>query len=544
VKSLRRIAGLLLALALLLVCVPVGAPEGQAASTGEAIMGDLNDDGLVTDADVIYLLWYTVFPEDYPVGDKFVDFNNDSLVTDADVIWLLWHTVFPEDYPLENTRVFRVGYGKEDITPEESVPMGGYGRSDQRMSTGILSCLWATCVAITDADGNTILLMSVDLCNSLEASRAAPSISEATGVPVENIVISATHTHSSPDFSYTHMPAVSRALDKVHNGLKKAAITAMEDRKPAQMYGASVETANMNFVRHYLMNDGTYCGDNFGSTASGYKAHASEADPTMQLIKFTREGDNDIILTNFQTHPHRTGGSQKFDISADIVGEYRAAMEKDLGVEVIYFSGAGGNLNPTSRISRENVAKDYKEHGKMLANYAKSAQYAPLNTGKVQASKMSFEAKVNHADDAYAAVCADLRARWDRGELTTAQVIKLGAEAGIKLNSPYHAGAIRNRANMPESSTFPIWAYSFGDVGFVAAPYEMFDTNGVFIKEKSPFEYTFISTIANKTNGYFPSDYGFSYGCYEVDTTSYVRGTAERLADEYIKMLTAQFANK
>ena len=543
-KSLRRIAGLLLALALLLVCVPVGAPEGQAASTGEAIMGDLNDDGLVTDADVIYLLWHTVFPEDYPVGDKFVDFNNDSLVTDADVIWLLWHTVFPEDYPLENTRVFRVGYGKEDITPEESVPMGGYGRSDQRMATGILSCLWATCVAITDADGNTLLLMSVDLCNSLEASRAAPSISEATGVPVENIVISATHTHSSPDFSYTHMPAVSRALDKVHNGLKKAAVTAMEDRKPAQMYGASVETANMNFVRHYLMNDGTYCGDNFGSTASGYKSHASEADPTMQLIKFTREGDNDIILTNFQTHPHRTGGSKKYDISADIVGEYRAAMEKDLGVEVIYFSGAGGNLNPTSRISKENVAKDYKEHGKMLASYAKSAQYAPLNTGKVQASKMSFEAKINHADDAYAAVCADLRARWDRGELTTAQVIKLGAEAGIKLNSPYHAGAIRNRANMPESSTFPIWAYSFGDVGFVAAPYEMFDTNGVFIKEKSPFEYTFISTIANKTNGYFPSDYGFTYGCYEVDTTSYVRGTAERLADEYIKMLTEQFANK
>ena len=122
--------------------------------------------------------------------------------------------------------------------------------------------------------------------------------------------------------------------------------------------------------------------------------------------------------------------------------------------------------------------------------------------------------------------------------------ILLGAAAGIKLNSPYHAGAIRNRANMGVSNTFPIWAYSFGDVGFVAAPYEMFDTNGVYIKENSPFAYTFISTIANKTNGYFPSDYGFSYGCYEVDTTNYVRGSAERLADEYIRMLTEQFDNQ
>ena len=61
--------------------------------------GDFNGDWLVTDADVIWLLWYTVFPEDYPLVSS-GDFNGDSLVTDADVIYLLWHTVFPGDYPL------------------------------------------------------------------------------------------------------------------------------------------------------------------------------------------------------------------------------------------------------------------------------------------------------------------------------------------------------------------------------------------------------------------------------------------------------------
>jgi len=61
--------------------------------------GDFTGDELVTDADVIWLLWHTVFPGDYPLnGDA--DFTGDGLVTDADVIWLLWHTVFPEDYPL------------------------------------------------------------------------------------------------------------------------------------------------------------------------------------------------------------------------------------------------------------------------------------------------------------------------------------------------------------------------------------------------------------------------------------------------------------
>ena len=63
-------------------------------------VGDFDGDDLVTDADVIWLLWYTVFPEDYPLNQS-GDFDGDGLVTDADVIYLLWHTVFPEDYPLE-----------------------------------------------------------------------------------------------------------------------------------------------------------------------------------------------------------------------------------------------------------------------------------------------------------------------------------------------------------------------------------------------------------------------------------------------------------
>ena len=59
---------------------------------------------------------------------------------------------------------FRVGYGKAEVTPEGPVGMGGYGRSDQRISTGVLSYLYVTCIAITDADDNTILLYGMDLC--------------------------------------------------------------------------------------------------------------------------------------------------------------------------------------------------------------------------------------------------------------------------------------------------------------------------------------------------------------------------------------------
>ena len=438
---------------------------------------------------------------------------------------------------------FRVGYAKANITPDGQVGMGGYGRSDQRLSTGVLSYLYVTCVAISDAEDNTLLLYGMDLCGSGDAARLRQNIADATGVPVDNIVCSASHTHSAPDYS-VQTSGQGAALNKLKNGLVDAAVEAMADRKPAEMYGGSIETEGMNFVRHYLCNDGTYCGDNFGSSASGLAGHASDADNVLQVVKFVREGDNEIWIANFQTHPHQTGGSKKYDLSADVVGELRANLEKDLGVEVCYFTGAGGNINSRSRIAEENTTEDWRAWGVKMADYAKKIEFTQLQTGKVQAATYDFTAKINHADDAFAAVCGDLRDRWNKGEIETAQVISLGAEAGIKLNSPYHAGAISSRASLGATGSFPIQAFSFGDVGLAAAPYEMFDTSGAFIKENSPFAMTIVAELANGGNGYFPSEQAFVYGGYECDTTKYVCGTAEELADQYVAMLTEQYNNR
>lgn len=65
------------------------------------IPGDYDNDGYVTEADVIYLLWYTVLPERYPLNGKRADFNGDGFVTEEDVIYLLWYTVDPDRHPLE-----------------------------------------------------------------------------------------------------------------------------------------------------------------------------------------------------------------------------------------------------------------------------------------------------------------------------------------------------------------------------------------------------------------------------------------------------------
>lgn len=105
------------------------------------------------------------------------------------------------------------------------------------------------------------------------------------------------------------------------------------------------------------------------------------------------------------------------------------------------------------------------------------------------------------------------------------------------MNSPYHANGIISKANKPKTMDMKIYALSFGDVAFVFAPYEMYDTQGTYIKGNSPYDMTFISTCANESFSYIPDEAGHDYNSYEANAGYFVRGTAEQLAEEYVSLL-------
>ena len=82
-----------------------------------------------------------------------------------------------------------------------------------------------------------------------------------------------------------------------------------------------------------------------------------------------------------------------------------------------------------------------------------------------------------------------------------------------------------------------MYAFSVGDVAFITAAYEMFDTNGKYIRDFSPFKATVVATCANGYTSYIPSAYGYLNECYEADSAQVPAGAGERLAQRYIKML-------
>jgi hypothetical protein len=162
---------------------------------------------------------------------------------------------------------------------------------------GVHTKLYATCIALTDETDNTILLYTVDIIGLRPAlmEKFAPQVAQELGIPEGNIFASGTHTHSGPSPDSNGLNHWSEVFVP---GMLAAAKAAMADRSPYTLQAGRTYTEGMNFVRHYITDQGKVIGDNFGSVKEdgARVSHTTEADNELQLIHFLREGDKKNII--------------------------------------------------------------------------------------------------------------------------------------------------------------------------------------------------------------------------------------------------------
>jgi len=433
--------------------------------------------------------------------------------------------------------ILQAGYSRVDITPFDPVPLTADG---EVMHTGLLDYLYATCLYLADVNGTELYLIALDQCNMyppLPAFRL--ELAELLGVPEEQVMFSASHTHSAVKLRATNVPSVVRYISSLKQNLEKAARQAKEDaRTVTGMYTASIQTEGLNFVRRYIMTDGSYAGDNYGDHSLGYAGHESEGDKQLQLLKFTRSSGKDIILTNFQTHPHRTAydTDENTCISSDIVGAYRDSLEQQLGCLAMYYTGASGNVNPTSHIPEENIHKNHRTHGKAMADYAveAAAGFAPVELGPIRINKTVYVGQCYHSED-YKLEQAEIVAERFNAGMKKAECLKGYEDLFVH---PRHALAIVARASNPETLEVPLYAFSVGGFAACYAPFEMFAELGVQLKAASPFAATFVCCLSNNIFSYLPTKEAFAIGGYGPYKCNFEPGTGEKLVETFTQMLT------
>ena len=137
----------------------------------------------------------------------------------------------------EEPAVFKTGYGRADVTPVASVPLGGYGQTDKRKFENILDNLYVSCVAFQDTEGTIGMVLSMDVISSTKAPNIRQKIEAETGVPQANIMVAATHTHSAPDQN-----KAGAFVGPLEAGAVEAAKEALADLAPTTIPIGGTET--------------------------------------------------------------------------------------------------------------------------------------------------------------------------------------------------------------------------------------------------------------------------------------------------------------
>lgn len=437
----------------------------------------------------------------------------------------------------ESNKGLEVGYGRVDITP--GYPVAIAGSAAERISTGYLDPIYITFIALR-YEQETFLVATMDLVGAYEeySVPARSRVSQETGVSADHVILNSTHTHSSVSIRNVENEGASQYREEFYGWAVEAAKAALEDLSPAEVWYGSTQAEGMAWVRHYKMNDGTYAGANYGSFSSGIVGHASEADTELQIVKFVRpaEDKKDVVLMNFPAHATM---QKEYLVSADFPGPAREYVAQNTDTLVAYFIAGAGDQTPTSRVTEEQFSANYAVYGEELGRIAVECMntLTKLEATDIRFSKRTFTGKSNKEDLDKLGEAQAVQMIWN-------QVGGRGTEAGKAaakehgFSSVYEVTAILNRANFAETRSMELKTLSVGDVSFIFAPYEMFGSNAVQIKEGSPYAMTFIVTCSQNHDGYLPSELGWQLRCYEAQITRYAPGTAEQLVAEYVDMLT------
>lgn len=491
---------------------------------------------------------------------------------------------------------YSAGYAAVNINPDPSlygkVGLMGYDNNATRLVTAVdeENPLMAICTAVSDGNGGIVLLISVDtgaLGTNIPTNIAAYA-EQVYGISKYRVVMSSNHQHSTPSFNNGYQTQVIAALKQ----LVDEAIADLHPVTAMETQTVDVGANQFNFVRNYQYLDangnpipGAVSAPNHDDgkrtdikgTTNGM-TYESTGDSNVVLLRITREAAPDVLVMNFQVHPLLLTSSSSTVAQADVVGHFRQQMEKNLHCKVMYINGAAGNLATSSSIEAGKGSYDMasSNYGMRLGNAVATGIRAdgwvdamgegtPLAT-TVQATH-ACQVRLNSDDiptwlrSTNPNFASYTDAQLLEAMLTRAQQLHTGSAAKESwtvsdlnqygIYSIYHAKHIVQRMAYSEGDTIGknISVAVFGDVAFAIAPYEMFDTNGLQIKEGSPYAATFIMTMATVPNsassaadgvsGYIPSLLAYENGGYSTDITHFAAGTGEALAQHYLELLYA-----
>jgi neutral ceramidase len=418
---------------------------------------------------------------------------------------------------------FRAGAGIADITPQEW-PVRVIGNFGLTMANSAHDPLHARALVLEDG-GTRIAIALVDSCyvKREEMDRMKALASKKTGIPVNRMLISATHTHSAPpSHPMSGKPLEERYTDLLVRQTAEAISLANERLVPARIAWSIVPVPDELFNRRWFMRQGAIPPSPFGETTDVARMNppagskdlihpAGGTDPGFSIVSIqTAVGKPLAVLGNYSLH--YVGGVPGPELSADYFGEFSSQIAKrlapgDASFVAMLTNGTSGDVNNVDFVHPRPRAEPYERIRAVAGKLADRAVEA------VRGMQYQDAAPIRMAEK-------ELRLKYRRPTPEQLRFARQALETQDESKLPRNAKAYAERAMQmnegPEFADLKLQAVRVGSLGIAAIPCETFTEIGLTIKELSPLRPTFTIELANGHYGYLPTPRHFDLGGYET----------------------------
>ncbi|MCA9132018.1 MAG: hypothetical protein KDA45_02640 [Planctomycetales bacterium] len=422
-------------------------------------------------------------------------------------------------------RVLRAGAYAMDITPTE-FPVSSAGSMTHREAEQAHDALHARCLVLDNGE-TQIALVTCDSCMIPREiyDAAKEQAARATGIPSENILCSATHTHTAVTATPTFQSRVEEEyVDFLAQRIAEGIIQAHKQREPARIGWAIGNNPRQVFNRRWHLRPGTPIQDPFDRGRDKVKMNppansvsllqpAGPIDPQVPVLAVQAvDGRPLAVWANYSLH--YVGGVPGKSLSADYFGEFARqftglldAHDSQPAFVAAMTNGTSGDINNVNFFEGHDRQPPFEQIRLVAADVAASAlvayqrvefhDWVPL---KMQQKEIELGVR-----------------RPDAQELARAK--KLLAEAGpgpLSDRRLIYAHETVDLAEYPPTVAVKLQAIRIGDLGIVSSPCETFVETGLAIKKQSPLKPTFTIELANGYNGYLPTPEQHALGGYET----------------------------
>jgi hypothetical protein len=348
-------------------------------------------------------------------------------------------------------------------------------------------------------------------------------------LPVENILMAATHTHSAPSavgiFQCTADPEYQTFLTR---RLADAVLQAINNLAPAQIgWGVGSEPRHVSnrrwTTKSGVINKNLVTGGNDAVRMNPRPGSpdlvepAGPTDPEVPVLAVrTPAGRPIALLANYSMH-YCGGVGGDGVVSADYFGafcerikELLAAEKQEPAFVAMLSNGTSGDCNsidflnppktepPFTHIHR--VANDVADAALKVYKQMEFHDWAQLKSAQKEISLGVRQPDAEQLDRA--------KAQLAKAEHRNGQLIPWTADI-------YAREAVL-LSEYPPQMPIILQTFRIGDLGIAAIPCEVFAEIGLELKKKSPLHPSFTIELANGYNGYLPTPAQHALGGYET----------------------------